>query len=94
MASNDQQQTIRKIMFILSLEYYEINRQRTIWQWERDQAFFQEMYRNENTQVLWKGYFCISKGTFAVLCNLLRPRLEKQQTNLRLPVPIEKRIAI
>ena len=45
-------------------------------------------------QALWKEFFCISKDMFTALCNILRPRLEKQLTQLRSPVPIEKRIAI
>lgn len=81
-ASTDQQQTARNIAFILSLEQYQENRQRSVWQWERDQTFLEEMYRNDNIQGLWKEFFRVSKDTFTTLCYLFKLRLQKQLIHL------------
>ena len=93
-ASTEQQQFARLINFFLSLKQCKENRNHLVLQWKRDQAFFEEMHTKASIQVLWKEFFCISKDTFTALCNLLRPRLEKQLTQLRLLVPVKKRIAI
>ena len=52
------------------------------------------MVRNQNITILFKQYFRISKETFTNLCNLLRPLLQKQETNFRHPIGVEKRVAI
>ena len=93
-ASTEQQQSARLISFFLSLKQCKENRNHLVLQWKRDQAFFEEMHTKASIQVLWKEFFCISKDTFTALCNLLRPRLEKQLTQLRPLVPIKKQFPL
>ena len=68
--------------------------ERNIWQWNRDQNFFEEMHRNNNIQLLFTEYFRINKETFNNLCEILRPELSNQNTQLRNAVDLEKRVAI
>ena len=42
----------------------------------------------------WRETFRMSRGTFFTLSKQLRPHLEKQITNMRLPLSIEKQVAI
>jgi len=91
-ASSQQQQVANNIVFALRMGVF--RSESTVWQWEREQNFFEEMIRNQNITVLFKQYFRISKETFTNLCNLLQPVLQKQETNLRNPVGLEKRVAI
>ena len=93
-ASTEQQQSGRLIKFFLSPKQCKENQNGLVWQWERDQEFFEEMYANASKQVLRKEFFRISKAMFTALCNLLRSRLEKQLTQLRSPILTEKRIGM
>lgn len=91
-SSGNQEQVPILIALVLNLRNH--TSERVVWQWERDQNFFEEMFRNQNIQLLFKQYFRINKETFNKLCNLLRPELEKETTQLRSPVTLEKRVAI
>ena len=42
----------------------------------------------------WKENFRISKSTFLKLCDAVRPFLVKQCTNMRMPVSVEKQVAV
>ena len=91
-SSGNQQQVPILIALVLNLRNH--TSERVVWQWEVDQNFFEEMFRNQNIQLLFKQYFRINKETFNKLCNLLRPELEKETTQLRSPVTLEKRVGI
>ena len=41
----------------------------------------------------WKENFRMSRDTFLILCEELRPFIEKRATNMRLPVDVERRVA-
>ena len=41
----------------------------------------------------WKENFRMSRDTFLILCEELRPFIEKQDTNMRLPVDVERQVA-
>ena len=41
----------------------------------------------------WKENFRMSRDTFLILCEELRPFIEKQATNMRLPVDVERQVA-
>jgi len=73
-ASSQQQQVANNIVFALRIGIF--RSESTVWQWEREQNFFEEMIRNQNITVLFKQYFRISKETFTNLCNLLQPVLQ------------------
>ena len=42
----------------------------------------------------WKENFRMSKSTFLKLCDAVRPFLVKQCTNMRMPVSVEKQVAV
>ena len=42
----------------------------------------------------WRENFRMSKMAFTKLCNLLQPFLEKKVTNMRVPISVEKQLAI
>ena len=42
----------------------------------------------------WRDNFRVSKQTFNYLCHRLQPLIEKQNTNMRRPVSVERRVAI
>ncbi|XP_061475068.1 uncharacterized protein LOC133380896 isoform X2 [Rhineura floridana] len=43
---------------------------------------------------LWQENFRMSRQTFMELCDMLRPVLERQTTNMRAPITVEKQLAI
>lgn len=43
---------------------------------------------------LWQENFRMSRQTFMELCDMLRPVLERQTTNMRAPISVEKQLAI
>ena len=49
---------------------------------------------NPDYQRRWRSHFRMSGSTFNILIDLLRPRMEKRDTNFREAIPIERRIAI
>ncbi len=42
----------------------------------------------------WKEHFRMTRQTFSYICNRLRRHITKQNTRLRLPIPVEKRVAL
>ena len=61
------------------------------------QSWFDDMWQNRNNpnyQSHWRADFRMSGYSFENLVNLVRPRLEERDTNLRRAIPIEKRVAI
>ena len=42
----------------------------------------------------WKDNLRMSQDTFHILCNELRPYIQKELTNMRSPVTVEERVAV
>ena len=42
----------------------------------------------------WRDNFHVSKQTFDYLCHKLQPLIEKQNTNMRKPISVERHVAI
>ena len=42
----------------------------------------------------WKENLRMSHNTFLAVCNEVRPYIEKQVTPMRIPVSVEKRLAV
>ena len=42
----------------------------------------------------WKDNLQMSQDTFHILCNELRPYIQKELTNMRSPVTVEERVAV
>ena len=70
------------------------NARRRAWVWPRPQNWFNALLTTHQLDVLWKPHFRMERDTFEELCRLLRDDLMKQETRMRKPVSLEKRIAV
>ncbi|XP_052407883.1 uncharacterized protein LOC127953028 [Carassius gibelio] len=78
----------------LICEYYRIRRVApSVWVHNRTTAWWDSVV-STFTEAQWIKNFRMSKDTFMYLCRRLQPQLERQDTNYRLCITIEKRIAI
>ena len=65
--------------------------------WERPGrtgAWWCNFTRNIVVPDEWRENFRMSRDSFYVLCNKLRPFIEKQTTHLRKPISVEKQVAV
>ena len=69
-------------------------RRRRAWAWPRPQNWFDVMLASPRLNVLWKPNFRMERETFEELCRILRGDLTRQETRLRKPVSVEKRVAV
>ena len=69
-------------------------RRRRAWAWPRPQNWFDVMLASPRLNVLWKPNFRMERETFDELCRILRGDLTRQETRLRKPVSVEKRVAV
>ena len=63
----------------------------------REETLFDDMWQNRNNpnyQSHWRTDLRISGYSNESLVNLGRPRLEKRDINLRIAMPIEKRVSL
>ena len=58
-------------------------RPRRAWALPRRQLWIQDMLNVNFLQYTWKKHFRIEKATFDYICRLLRPNIERENTNLR-----------
>ena len=65
---------------------------RTIWVKLRSHAFFNEVVSGWSDEE-WKQNFRVSRETFKVLCNKLKPSLERRMVT-RQPLSVEQRVAV
>lgn len=71
--------------------------QRSVWAFEREEKWFQNLYENvlnPEYEKYWKMNFRVSGETFLKIIDLVRDRMEKRDTNFRKAIPLEKRVAI
>ena len=69
---------------------------RGIWQWKRQELWFDEMSQkrsNNSYQKYWKTGFRMTGKTFKKLVNLVSPNLSKEDTTFRKSIPVQKRMA-
>ena len=78
----------------ISLLGLRVRRARSIWAYPRQEFWFSRMQADETFNRFWRNDFRMSRETFLLLVALVRPRLEKRDTQLRRAIPIEKRVAI
>ena len=70
---------------------------RLLWSLEREEKWFESLWEKRNDpeyQAAWKTDLRMTGISFQNLVNLVSPRLQKQDTNFRKSIPIEKRVAI
>ena len=67
---------------------------RSIWCRPRSQHWWQAVLNGEFGDEWWKENLRMTKSTFDILCNELRPYITKAVTCFRLPISVEKRVAV
>ena len=67
---------------------------RRVWAWPRPQNWFDVLLVSPGMELLSKPYFRMSRKTYDELCNVLRADLIKQDTRMRRPVSVEKRVVV
>ena len=68
--------------------------QRSMWCRPRSLVWWDEVNSGRYGEGWWKENLRMSRDTFEVLCRELKPYIEKQTTYMRMPVSIEKRVAV
>ena len=69
--------------------------QRSIWCKPRSNKWWKDVQCGRyGEEWWWKENLCMNRDTFAILCNELRPFLQRQTTCLREPISVEKRVAV
>ena len=91
---------IKKLFSLINsnqLFFHQINF-RGIWALERREFWFSNLWERRNDeecialQCQWKGDFWMSRKTFEIIVEIVRPRLQKQNARLRNAIPIKKRV--
>ena len=81
------------------LFFHQINF-RQIWALERREFWFSNLWERSNDeecialQRQWKDDFRMSRKTFESIVEIVPPRLQKQNTQLKNAIPVEKRVAV
>ena len=86
----------RQILLKISAQIKQQNMQwrRRAWVWPRVQNWFKNLLASPALDFLWKEHFRVTRETFEFLCNLVRVKLQKQQTRFRVPVSVEERVGL
>ena len=67
---------------------------RRVWAWPRPQNWINVLLVSPGMESLWKPNFRMSRQTYDESCNVFRVDLIKQDTRVRHPVSVEKRMAV
>ena len=68
--------------------------QRSAWCIPRDRQMFPDAVAGKLGTSWWKQNLRMSRDTFNIICNELRPYIQKKWTNMRSPVSVEERVAV
>lgn len=68
--------------------------QRGLWMKNRSQEWWDEDVNGRFTEMEFLQNFRMSKATFNYICQRLSTRLERQDTNMRRPIPLAKRVGV
>ena len=98
----DLQSRIRRSNLVLNMNFLRLGlammgRVRRFWAIERPQHWFETVWNSQSMagcDDYWRQEFRFSKETFMEIIRVVRPYLEKQNTNFRRAIPIEGRVAI
>ena len=65
---------------------------RQAWVYLKPQHHPEELMMNRTLDFPWKLHFRVNRGTFYEICQLVTPHIQKENTRLRAPIPVEKRV--
>ena len=68
------------------------NRERQVY--PRNQQYYNDLFRAFNMERFFKEHFRLRKESFTRLCELVAPRMERETTQLRAPIPLPIRVGI
>ena len=69
-------------------------RSRRAWVFPRPQNWFQELLNSRALDHWWKENFRVSRATFEYICRLVGPAIARQNTRMRVAIPVEKRVTV
>ena len=88
-------QTRQRLMFALLLcTLSNTSVPRSLWQRERASYWWEHIVNESFTPNDWLSNFRMSRNTFLYLCNELRDKILKRDTDMRPAISVEKRVAI
>ena len=82
------------LKILAQIKQQNVQRRRRTWVWPRPQNWFKNLLASPALDFLWKEHFRVTRETFEFLCNLVRVKLQKQQTRFRVPVSVEERVGL
>ena len=66
-----------------------------IWKFDRSGYWWQHIIAKETlSENDWLETFRMNRATFDYLCHQLAPMIERQSTQLIIPIPVDQRVAI
>ena len=65
---------------------------KSVWVLPCPQTWFQQLLNDHALDHLWRENFRVTKVTFEYICQLVRPALRRQDTEMRDAIPVEKRV--
>ena len=82
-------------MLLQAAVFFLFGRQsRSMWTFVRSSTWWDDVVLNSFGPLDWRNNFRNGKQTFNYLCHKLQPLIEKQNTNMRKPVSVEKHVSI
>ena len=82
------------LKILAQIKQQDVHRWRRAWVWPRPQNWFKNLLASPALDFLWKEHFWVTQETFEFLCDLVRVKLQKQQTSFRVPVSVEERVGL
>ena len=82
------------LTILAQIKQQNVQRRRRAWVWPRPQNWFKNLLASPALDFLWKEHFRVTRETFEFLCDLVRVKLQKQQTRFRVPVSVEERVGL
>ncbi|XP_013383945.1 protein ANTAGONIST OF LIKE HETEROCHROMATIN PROTEIN 1-like [Lingula anatina] len=87
-------QKLKFLVTILQCASVYMSPDRGVWSHERNQEFFYYTVMRTYTESQWVENFRMSQGTFRLLCDRLRPQLQRQNTIMRQAISVELQVAV
>ena len=88
------QRFVFAVVLTIFAAQYSLTVERTVWTHERSGEWWDRIVNRCFHGRDWLENFRMSRETFLYLCQELRPTIERQDTVLRRPIPVEQRVAI
>lgn len=79
---------------LVKLQRPRLRTPRAVWARQRSETWWTDVVWRSWSAVEWKKNFRLSRDTFRVLCNELRPHIIRSQTKFREAISVRKRVAV